>query len=61
MTHLDVENFENIELDEFDTLIIPSGYYGTLGNEKNLEKIKSWVSKGGMAASKIKVISWSQD
>ena len=25
---LDVENFENIELDEFDTLIIPSGYYG---------------------------------
>ena len=47
LTHLDVENFENIELDEFDTLIIPSGYYGTLGNEKNLEKIKSWVSKGG--------------
>ena len=47
MGHLDVENFENIELDEFDTLIIPSGYYGTLGNEKNLEKIKLWVSKGG--------------
>ena len=34
-------------MDEFDTLIIPSGYYGTLGNEKNLEKIKLWVSKGG--------------
>ena len=47
LTHLDVENFENIELDEFDTLIIPSGYYGTLGNEENLEKIKLWVSKGG--------------
>lgn len=47
LTHLDVENFDNIELDEFDTLIIPSGYYGTLGNEENLEKIKLWVSKGG--------------
>ena len=47
LTHLDVENFENVELDEFDTLIIPSGDYGTLGNDKNLEKIKLWISKGG--------------
>ena len=47
LTHLNIENFEDIELDEFDTLIIPSGYYGTLGNEKNLEKIKLWISKGG--------------
>ena len=47
LTHLNIENFENIELDKFDTLIIPSGYYGSLGNETNLEKIKSWISKGG--------------
>ncbi|GIR21923.1 MAG: hypothetical protein CM15mP36_11300 [Flavobacteriales bacterium] len=39
LTHLDIENFEDIELDEFDTLIIPSGYYGSLGNETNLEKL----------------------
>ncbi len=47
LTHLDIENFEDIELDEFDTLIIPSGYYGSLGNETNLEKIKLWISRGG--------------
>ena len=47
LTHLDIKNFEDIELDEFDTLIIPSGYYGSLGNETYLEKIKLWISKGG--------------
>ena len=47
LNHLNIENFEDIELDEFDTLIIPSGYYGSLGNETNLEKIKLWISRGG--------------
>ena len=47
LTHLNIENFDDIELNEFDALIIPSGYYGSLGNENNLEKIKSWISKGG--------------
>ncbi len=47
LNHLNIENFEDIELDEFDTLIIPNGDYGSLGNETNLEKIKSWISKGG--------------
>ena len=47
LTHLNIENFDDIELNEFDALIIPSGYYRSLGNENNLEKIKSWISKGG--------------
>ena len=47
LTHLNIENFDDIELNEFDALIIPSGYYGSLGNENNIEKIKSWISKGG--------------
>ena len=47
LTHLNIENFDDIELNGFDALIIPSGYYGSLGNENNLEKIKSWISKGG--------------
>ena len=47
LTHLNIENFDDIELNEFDALIIPSGYYGSLGNETNLEKIKLWISKGG--------------
>ena len=47
LTHLNVDNFKNIELNQFDVLIIPSGYYGSIGNEANLEKIKKWISKGG--------------
>ena len=47
LTHLNIENFDDVELNEFDALIIPSGYYGSLGNENNIEKIKSWISKGG--------------
>ena len=47
LTHLNVDNFKNIELNQFDVLIIPSGYYGSIGNEANLEKIRKWISKGG--------------
>lgn len=47
LTHLNVENFKNIELNQFDVLIIPSGYYASIGNEANLEKIRKWISKGG--------------
>lgn len=47
LTHLNVDNFKNIELNQFDVLIIPSGYYGSIGNDANLEKIRKWISKGG--------------
>ena len=47
LTHLNIDNFKNIELNQFDVLIIPSGYYGSIGNEANLEKIRKWISKGG--------------
>jgi len=47
LTHLNVDNFKNIELNQFDVLIIPSGYYASIGNEANLEKIRNWISKGG--------------
>ncbi len=47
LTHINIENFEGISLDEFNTLIIPNGYYGSLGNESYLEKINSWVASGG--------------
>ena len=47
LTHLNVDNFKNIELNQFDVLIIPSGYYASIGNEANLEKIRKWISKGG--------------
>ena len=47
LTHISVSDFEDIQLDQFDALIIPSGYYGSIGRKTNLEKIRSWISKGG--------------
>ena len=47
LIHIKIEDFDRISLDEFDTLIIPDGYYGSLGNEINLDKIENWIYKGG--------------
>jgi len=47
LTHINVSDFEDIQLDQFDALIIPSGYYGSIGRKTNIEKIRSWISKGG--------------
>ena len=47
LTHINIKDFKRVSLDEFDVLIIPDGYYGSIGNESNLIKIKSWINKGG--------------
>ncbi len=47
LTHISVSNFEDIQLEQFDALIIPSGYYGSMARKTNIEKIRSWISKGG--------------
>ena len=47
LTHISVSDFEDIQLDQFDALIIPSGYYGSMARKTNIEKIRSWISKGG--------------
>tara|TARA_B000000477_G_scaffold52846_1_gene44459 strand:- start:397 stop:2859 length:2463 start_codon:yes stop_codon:yes gene_type:complete len=47
LTHINIKDFKRVSLDEFDVLIIPDGYYGSIGNKSNLIKIKSWINKGG--------------
>ena len=47
LTHLNIKDFKSASLDKFDVLIIPDGYYGSIGNESNLDKIESWMFKGG--------------
>ena len=47
LTHLNIKDFKRVSLDKFDVLIIPDGYYGSIGNESNLDKIESWMYKGG--------------
>jgi len=47
VTSVDTDYFKNITLDQFDVLVLPSGYYQGYLDENTLSTIKEWVSKGG--------------
>ena len=54
LTHLNINKFNRTNIDEFDVLIIPDGYYSSIKNKKNIEKIESWIRDGG------KIIAFSK-
>ncbi len=41
---VDVNNFSRVDLDEYDVLILPDGYYSL---SSHMESISSWVREGG--------------
>ncbi len=47
ITSIDTDYFKNVDLSKYDVLIMPNGYYNGLLNEKALQKLKTWVQKGG--------------
>jgi hypothetical protein len=47
VTVLGNDYFGNVPLHEFDVLILPTGNYGRILEEKNLNKVKDWVRAGG--------------
>lgn len=47
VTPLETKYFNRINLDEFDVLIMPAGWYSDFMNENTLEKITSWIKDGG--------------
>lgn len=47
ITILDTERLNQIDLINYDVLIIPNGYYGSILNKGSLTKLKKWMSKGG--------------
>ena len=47
LTIVDTEYFKNLNLTEFDVLIIPEGYYGTVLNKDTLKRIKDFARNGG--------------
>jgi hypothetical protein len=47
ITSINTDDFRQVNLDAYNVIIIPSGYYSRLFDEDNLEKLKTWVSKGG--------------
>ena len=47
ITSIDTEYFSSVEIDNYDVLILPEGYYSSVMDEKSLEKVMEWVKKGG--------------
>ncbi len=47
LTILDTDYAGNINLDGFDVLILPNGWYGGVLNEGAMKKLTTWVRSGG--------------
>lgn len=47
VTLLSTDYFAEVNLDNYDVLILPSGYYSDEINEDRLNDIKEWISAGG--------------
>ncbi|NNE30790.1 MAG: zinc carboxypeptidase [Winogradskyella sp.] len=47
LTSINTNNLNTTNLDKFNVLIIPNGYYGSVLNESNMTKLKEWVGSGG--------------
>ena len=47
LTSIDTGQFGRTNLDAYDVLIMPSGFYGGVLNELALKKLKEWVRSGG--------------
>ena len=47
VTSIDTDYFKNIDLSQFDVLILPNGYYGGYLDKDTMESISGWVRKGG--------------
>ncbi|MBO3116738.1 zinc carboxypeptidase [Winogradskyella sp. DF17] len=47
LTSINTDNLNRTNLDNYNVLIIPNGYYGSVINKNGLSKIKDWVRQGG--------------
>jgi hypothetical protein len=47
ITSINTDNLSRTNLDKFNVLIIPNGYYSSVLNEGNMKKLKDWVRAGG--------------
>ena len=47
VTVLGSDYFKEVDLDDYDTLILPGGWYGDFFKEEQLKKLKEWVKNGG--------------
>ena len=47
VTSINTDDLNRTNLDKFNILIIPNGYYQSVLNDGNMKKIKDWVRSGG--------------
>lgn len=47
LTTINTDHLSGTNLDKFNVLIIPNGYYGSVLNDENMKKLKDWVRSGG--------------
>jgi len=47
LTIIDRDDFNDIDLERYDVLILPSGFYGDLLSESRTNEIKDWIRGGG--------------
>lgn len=58
ISKVDTDQFSQVNLYDFNTLVLVSGNYNSLG-EKGIEKIKTWVKDGGTLILQRYAISWA--
>ncbi|GAA0872068.1 M14 family metallopeptidase [Gangjinia marincola] len=46
-TNIDTEYFKRIDLNQYDVLVMPNGYYGNYLGEKGMEQLMEWIRNGG--------------
>jgi len=47
VTSISTDDLNGVNLDKYDVIIFPSGWYGRVINDQHLDALKSWVRKGG--------------
>ncbi len=47
ITNINKDELQNLALNDFDVLILPNGYYSSILKKEDLNKVKTWIKKGG--------------
>lgn len=56
---VDLSNFGQVQLDRYNTIILPDGNYSAL-NSPQLDNLKAWIQKGGVVVAFQNAVNWLQ-
>jgi len=58
ITKIDTKYFNNVDLDKYTDLILPSGWGSNILDKKGADKVKDWVKDGGTVIGYRNVANW---